>query len=98
MEYLEKLVMTHINRNIPVTLDQIQFAFRRNRSVDDAISLALYTALGHLVKKNTCIRMLFIRYSSAFNKTVPSSLPPKSSNLGLSSSTSERPETTITGD
>ena len=42
-----------------------------NRSTDDAISIALHTALSHLDKRNTYVRMLFIDYSSAFNTIVP---------------------------
>ena len=66
--------MAHINTIIPETLDPLQFAFRPNRSPDDAISNALHTALSHLDKGNTYVRMLFIDYSSAFNTTVPSKL------------------------
>ena len=51
---------------ISVTLDTLQFAYRPNRSTDNAISIALHTALSHLNKRNTYMRMLFINYSSAF--------------------------------
>jgi gmma-aminobutyric acid receptor subunit gamma/cGMP-dependent protein kinase 2 len=37
---------------------------------DDAISIPLHTALSHLDKRNTYVRMLFIDYSSAFNTIV----------------------------
>ena len=40
------------------TLDPLQFAYRPNRSIDDAISIALHTALSHLDKRNTYVRML----------------------------------------
>ena len=56
----ERLVMAHINTIIPETLDPLQFAFCPNRSTDDAISIALHTALSHLDKRNTYVRMLFI--------------------------------------
>jgi hypothetical protein len=45
MKCFERLVMAHINTIIPETLDPLQFA---NRSTDDAISIALHTALSHL--------------------------------------------------
>jgi hypothetical protein len=51
------------------TLDPLQF-----RSTDDAISIAFHTALYHLEKRNTYMRMLFIDYSSAFNTIAPSKL------------------------
>ena len=46
MKCFERLVMAHINTIIPETLDPLQFAYRPNRSTDDAISIALHTASG----------------------------------------------------
>jgi hypothetical protein len=66
--------MAHINTIIPETLDPFEFAYRPNRSTDDAISIALHTALSNLHKINTYVRILFIDYSSAFNTIVPSKL------------------------
>ena len=43
----------------------------------------LHTALSHLDKRNTYVRMLFIDYSSAFNTMVPSKLVIKLETLGL---------------
>ena len=75
MKCFERLVMAHINTIVPETLDPLQFAYRPNRSTDDAISIALHTALSHLDKRNAKgMRMLFIDYSSAFNTIVPSKL------------------------
>ena len=53
MKCYERLVMAHINTIIPETLDPHQFAYRPNRSTDDAISIALHTDLSHLDKRNT---------------------------------------------
>ena len=53
MKGFESLVMAHINTIIPETLDPLQFAYHLNRSTDDAISIALHTALSHLDKRNT---------------------------------------------
>ena len=53
MKCFERLEMAHINTIIPETLDPLQFAYRPNRSTDDAISIALHTALSHLDKRNT---------------------------------------------
>ena len=64
--------MAHINAIIPETLDPLQFAYRPNRSTDDAISIALNTALSHLDNRNKYVRLLLIDYSSAFNTIVPS--------------------------
>jgi hypothetical protein len=45
------------------------------------ISIALHTALSHLDKRNTYVRMLFIDYSSAFNTMGPTKLITKLSTL-----------------
>ena len=74
MKCFERLDKAHINNIIPETLDPFQFAYRPNRSTDYAISIALHTALSHLDKRNTYVRMLFIDYRSAFNTIVPSKL------------------------
>jgi hypothetical protein len=50
MKCFERLVMTHINTIIPETLHPFKFAYCPNRSTDDAISIALHTALSHLDK------------------------------------------------
>ena len=63
MKWFERLVMAHINSILPDTLDPLQFTYRPNRSTDDAISIAIHTALSHLDKRNTYVRMLFIDYS-----------------------------------
>jgi hypothetical protein len=67
--------MAHINNIIPETLDPLQFQYRPNRSTEVSICIALHTALSHLDKRNTYVRMLFIDYSSAFNTIVLSPLP-----------------------
>ncbi|KAI4894143.1 hypothetical protein NFI96_009736, partial [Prochilodus magdalenae] len=82
----EKLVRDFICSSLPATLDPLQFAYRQKRSADDAIALTLHTALSHLDKRNTYVRMLFVDYSSAFNTIVPSRLDIKLRDLGLNSS------------
>jgi hypothetical protein len=78
--------MAHINIIITETLDPLQFVYFPNRSTDDAIYIAVHTALSHLGKRNTHVRMLFIDYSSAFNTIVPSKLITKLWTLGLNTS------------
>jgi gmma-aminobutyric acid receptor subunit gamma/cGMP-dependent protein kinase 2 len=81
----KKAKVTEFNgyRPVPATLDQLQFAYSHSRSTDDAIAITLHTALSHLDKRNTYVRMLFIDYSSAFNTIVPSKLIIKLEALGL---------------
>ena len=65
LKCFERLVKDHITSTstLPDTLDPLQFAYRPNRSTDDAITITLHTALTHLDKRNTYVRMLFIDYS-----------------------------------
>ena len=86
MKCFERLVMVHINSIIPETLDRLQFAYCPNRSTDDAASIAIHTALFHLDRNNTHVRMLLIDYSSVFNTIVLSKLITKLRTLGLNTS------------
>ena len=84
MKCFEKLVLSHLKAALPPSLDPLQFAYRSNRSTEDAISTALHSALTHLESRNTCIRMLFIDFSFAFNTVIPTRLVTKLSDLGIS--------------
>ena len=75
--------MAHINTSIPETLIPLQLAYCSNRSTDDAVSIAFHTALSHLDKRKTYVRMLFIDYSSVFNTIVPTKLITMLRTLGL---------------
>ncbi|KAK7901608.1 hypothetical protein WMY93_018377 [Mugilogobius chulae] len=80
---LERLVIKHIKAALPLSLDPHQFAYRENRSTEDAIATVLHTLLEHLEHKNTYARLLFVDYSSAFNTIRPYKLRPKLHQLGL---------------
>uniref|UniRef100_A0A8C7YDV2 Reverse transcriptase domain-containing protein n=1 Tax=Oryzias sinensis TaxID=183150 RepID=A0A8C7YDV2_9TELE len=83
----EKLVRNHITSCLPSTLDSYQFAYRANRSTEDAITTTLHTALSHLEQPGSCVRMLFVDFSSAFNTILPHRLVSKLEALGLPTST-----------
>ena len=85
MKCFERLVKDHTTFTLPATLVPLQFSYRLNRSTDDAIAITLHTALSHLDKRNSYVRMLFIDYSSAFNTIVPSKLVIKLETLDLDS-------------
>ena len=70
MKCFERLVKDHITSTLPATLDPLQFAYHPSRSTDDAITITLHTALAHLDKRNTYVRMLLIDDNSAFNTTL----------------------------
>ncbi len=86
MKCFERLVMQKIKTSLPNTLDPLQFAYRPNRSTDDAISTTLHLALTHLENKESYVRMLFIDFSSAFNTIIPQQLINKLNLLGLNNS------------
>ncbi len=86
MKCFERLVMQKIKTSLPNTLEPLQFAYRPNRSTDDAISTTLHLALTHLEDKDSYVRMLFIDFSSAFNTIIPQQLINKLNLLGLNNS------------
>ncbi|KAK3572675.1 hypothetical protein QTP86_004023 [Hemibagrus guttatus] len=86
MKCFERLVMRHIQTQLPPTLDPLQFAYRPNRSTDDAITTTLHLSLTHLDNKDKYVRMLFIDFNSAFNTIIPQHLIEKLSLLGLNTS------------
>ena len=69
---MKRLVKDHITSTLPDTLDPLTLAYCPNMSTDDAIAIVLHTALSHLDKRNTYVRMLFIDNRSSFNTIVPS--------------------------
>ncbi|MCJ8742393.1 hypothetical protein PDJAM_G00081580 [Pangasius djambal] len=86
MKCFERLVLAHLKTCLPPTLDPHQFAYRNNRSTEDAVSTALHCVLSHLENKNAYARMLFVDFSSAFNTVIPSKLITKLGDLGISPS------------
>lgn len=83
---LEQLVLAHLKSCLPPTLDPHQFAYRKNRSTEDAVSIALHSVLSHLDNNDTYARMLFLDFSSAFNTVIPSKLITKLTDLGIRAS------------
>lgn len=79
----ERLVLHHIKACLPPTFDPHQFAYRANRSTEDAIAIALNSTLSHLEHRGSYVRMLFIDFSSAFNTITPDILVTKLLVLGL---------------
>ncbi len=93
MKVFDRLLKNHICSSTPVTLDPLQFAYRPNRSTDDAIP-----SLTHIDSKNgNYVRLLFIDNSSAFNTTVPIKLAIKLTDLGLNSSLCDWIQDFLTG-
>uniref|UniRef100_A0AAQ6IJQ8 Reverse transcriptase domain-containing protein n=1 Tax=Anabas testudineus TaxID=64144 RepID=A0AAQ6IJQ8_ANATE len=71
MKSFERLVMNHLKDITDPLLDPLQFAYRKNRSADDAVNLGLHYILQHLDLSGTYVRILFVDFSSAFNTITP---------------------------
>lgn len=74
MKIFEGFVLQFLKSILPPSMDSHHFAYRTNRSVEDAICLSLHEVLGHLEQSMSYARILFIDYSSAFNTIVPCKL------------------------
>ena len=83
MKSFERLVLSHLKSLTDPFLDPLQFAYRANRSVDDAVNMALHFTLRHLDSTGTYARILFVDFSSAFNTVIPALLQDKLSQLSV---------------
>ena len=83
MKCFEKIVLSHLLTFTSVHMDQFQFAYKPNRSIDDAILTLIHNALFHLNGQGSFVRILFIDFSSAFNTIQPHLLAEKLSNLNV---------------
>ncbi len=70
MKSFERLVLAYLKDTTGPLLDPLQFAYRANRSVDDAVNMGLYFILQHLDRPGTYMRILFVDISSAFNTII----------------------------
>ena len=77
MKSFERLVLSHLKDIIGPLLDPLQFAYRANRSADDAVNMGLQYILHHLDYPGTYARIQFVDFSSAFNTIVPEILHQK---------------------
>ncbi|KAK3507045.1 hypothetical protein QTP70_001910 [Hemibagrus guttatus] len=77
MKSFERLVLTYLKDITDPLLDPLQFAYRANRSVDDAVNMARHFILQHLDSPGSYARILFVDFSSAFNTIIPALLRDK---------------------
>ena len=71
MKCLERLLLRRIYAETSQFQDLHQFAYRRNRSTEDAILTLVHHAQKHLDVPKTSTRILFLDFSSAFNTILP---------------------------
>ncbi len=86
MKSFERLVLAHLKASTGPLLDPLQFAYRANRSVDDAVNMGLHFILQHLDRPGTYVRILFVDFSSAFNTIIPDTLQNKLTQLSVPTS------------
>ncbi len=73
--------MAHLKDSTGPLLDPLHFAYRANRSVDDAVNMGLHFILKHLDRPGTYVRIPFVDFSSAFNTIIPDTLQNKLTQL-----------------
>ncbi len=86
MKSFERLVLAYLKASTGPLLDPLQFAYRANRSVDDAVSMGLHYILQHLDRPGTYVKILFVDFSSAFNTIIPDTLQNKLKQLSVPTS------------
>ncbi len=86
MKSLERLVLAFLKDITRPLLDPLQFAYRANRSVDDAVNMGLHYILQHLDKPGNYARILFVDFRSAFNTIMPDLLSDKLTQLSVPTS------------
>ncbi len=86
MKSFERLVLAYLKASTGPLLDPLQFAYRANRSVDDAVNMELHFILQHLDRPGTYVRILFVYFSSAFNTIIPDTLQNKLTQLSVPTS------------
>ena len=84
MKVFEKVVLAHFQTQVAHLMDPLQFAYRKNRSVEDAIPNVLNNIYVHLDKPDTSICLMFYDYSSAFNTIQPHILAQKMADKNIS--------------
>ncbi|KAM6915860.1 molybdenum cofactor sulfurase [Xenentodon cancila] len=70
----ERIVLQHIKNYLPPDFHPHQFAYRANRSTEDATDVSLHSMLNHLEQQPSYVQMLFVDCSSAFNTIIMDSL------------------------
>ncbi|KAK3559203.1 hypothetical protein QTP86_005199 [Hemibagrus guttatus] len=76
-------VLAYLKNITGPLLDSLQFAYRVNRSMDDAVNMGLHFILQHLDKSGTYVRLLFVDFSLAFNTISPTLLQTKLTQLSV---------------
>ncbi len=83
MKSFERLVLAYLKASTGPLLDPLQFVYRANRSLDDAVNTGLHFIQQHLDRPGTYVRILFVDFNSAFNTIIPDTLQNKLTQLSI---------------
>ena len=83
MKCLERVVLNHLAKAIKPFLDPRQFAYKTNRSTDDASITLLYYVRQHCDKPGTSARLLVVDFPSMFNTIQPHLMTSKLRNMNV---------------
>ncbi|XDV29127.1 hypothetical protein PO909_032280 [Leuciscus waleckii] len=83
MKTLERLLLRLLGPQLQQALDPLQFAYRANMGVEDAVLYLLHRALSFLDGTGGYVRLMFFDFSSAFNTIQPQILRGKLENLSM---------------
>ena len=86
MKVCEHVVLCTLEKTVKDYIDPLQFAYRKNRSTDDAVLYILENIYSHLEKTGSTVRLMFFDFSSAFNTIRTHLLVQKNLNMKLPSS------------
>ncbi len=86
MKSLERLVLAYLKDITRPLLDSLQFVYRANRSVDDAVNMGQHYILQHLDKPGNYTRILYVDFRSALNTIMPDLLSDKLTQLSVPTS------------
>ena len=84
MKCFEKIVLHHLLDLTNGMQDPLQFAYKPNRSIEDAILTLLHNTFRHTNNPKSYVRILFDDFLSAFNSIEPYHLGKKLVRLNIS--------------
>ena len=88
MKCFERIIVSHLLPLIKPILDPHQFAYRANRSVDDATLTLVHHLYQHLDTGGHHARVLMVDFSSAFNTIQPHLMMQKLMSMALNPTSS----------
>lgn len=86
MKIMERLVLAHMGPPVDSVMDPLQFAYKLQVGVEDAIIYMLQRVYSHLDRAGSMVRIMFFDFSSAFNTIQPALLGGKMDVMQVDSS------------